>query len=483
MGSGREELAEMFSDSLAPQPAPAPRTPPARRLAARARHRAGTGLLAGLAVAGGLLPLYGDPRVTPLTHPHWARMLLGAFELEGAIPPGARASDAFGALAWTESLLLPGARFTSSEGVEVEGGSVRAGSGIGEVRYTLAVVRGGDYRIRCHVQGDPTRPVRAEVGLAAGGASRGFDLDPPAGAAGWVAAGRLYLDPGSYTAAILLPAGTALDYLEVAPPCLRAVEPPEGWRQRAVTSRDDLAVTLLQALDAEHALPPDALPIEMRAADVQVEGSLLEAAAEPEAAAPAIQDLRLEGGSEGLRAVGFVEIPRSGLYTLYAFSTPGAGLSFLADGCSRAVLCPQDGASLAWRPMLTRRFEEGRHHVDVTLGAGARVEGLRLERKRDDVAGYVAALRSLGFDPGPAGPVTRARAGEAVRFLKQRRGEDPALQCGDLPIDPPRPETAPALVAGVPAAVQTGAAAFPSLPPLPLVEPQTPASPVVPVGR
>jgi len=488
MDPGRDDLSGLFSDSLAPGAAPVSRTRPGRRLVARAGRRASTALLAGLAVAGGLLPLYGDPRVTPLTHPLWARMLLQGLDLEEAARPGARASEVFTALAWTESLSLPAAAYASGEGVRVDGEWVRASAGVGEVRYNLAVVRGGEYRLRCRLQGDPGSPVSAEVGPTSGGVLKGFELRPPAGGAAWVPAGGVHLDPGSYTASVLLPPGAALDHVEVAPPCVRPIQPPEGWQSKAVTTRDDLVVTLLQALDAESALPPGDLPIEIRASDVQVEGSILEAAMDPATLAPTIEDLRLEGGREGQRAVGFVEIPRAGLYTLYAFASAGDGLSFLADGCSKSVFCPVAGSGLAWRPVLSRRFEAGRHHVDITLGAGARIEGMRLELKRDDVGDYVTALRSLGFDPGPPGPVTGAAAAEAIRFLKRRRAEDPALKCGDVPLSPPPTVAAPpALVAGVPQPVQPGGGGGGVGPvdpgvTFPNVDPQEPASPVVPVG-
>lgn len=485
-----DDLADLFSDSLAAEAPPRPADRPVSRLVSRARRRLWTAVLAAVAVTGGLLPLYGDPRVTPLTHPLWARMLLRALDLEDAARAGATASEVFRALSWTESLSMPAARFGSGEGVEVEGDGVRASDRVGEVRFRIPVVRGGDYRIRCHIQGDPARPVSAEVGPVSGGVQQEFELAPPSGAAGWVSAGELHLDPGAYTAAVLLPPGAGLGVLEVSPPCLRAIEPPEGWRQRAETTQADAAVTLLQALDAEHALPPADLPIEIRARDVQIPGGALELASAADAPLPTVEDLRLDGGSDGVRAVAFVDVSEPGLYTLSAFATLGEGLSFLADGCSKSVLCPQAGGGLSWRPVLTRRFEAGRHHVDLRVGAGARVEGLRLERKRDAVQDYVATLRSMGFDPGPPGRLERARAAEAIRFLRRQRDEDPRLDCGDVPFGVPAAVVTappPALVAGAPQgggvqATNPGAVSSPPQPIFPIVEDQQPASPVVPIG-
>src|SRR5205807_704781 len=75
---------------------------------------------------------------------------------------------------------------------------------------------------------------------------------------GWVDAGRVHLDPGAYTASVLLPRGTALEHVEVAPPCLSPIEPPGGWKAADVLLSEDAAVTIVQALDRESELPPAA---------------------------------------------------------------------------------------------------------------------------------------------------------------------------------------------------------------------------------
>jgi hypothetical protein len=80
---------------------------------------------------------------------------------------------------------------------------------------------------------------------------------------------------------------------------------------------------------------------------------------------------------------------------------------------------------------MTAMFGAGRHFFNVTMGAGASVERLRAELKKDRPADYVATLRRLGFDVGPAGPVSRARAVDAMHFVQQRRMEMVGA-CGDV---------------------------------------------------
>ena len=42
---------------------------------------------------------------------------------------------------------------------------------------------------------------------------------------------------------------TRLDYIEFAPPCLSPIEPYGGWQATALALNEDVAVTVIQALD------------------------------------------------------------------------------------------------------------------------------------------------------------------------------------------------------------------------------------------
>jgi len=402
------------------------------------QRRLKTVALVAVVVAAALVPLFGDPRVTPVTHPLWARMLLRALEMNDAVKASSQASDVFAALSWRDSRAFPADDYLRSDGIVVaeEGGrrTVAAPDGTGEVSYAIAVVQAGDYQLRARLSGDPARPASAEIAPMGGApALRTFTLVPGA-ASDWVFAGTAHLDPGAYTASLLLPPGTSLEYVEVAPPCVNPVEPAGGWRPRAVTTGEDVALTSLKALDLEHELAPADSPIEREGASFQLEDA--------EVPAPGEEPSRtLRGGRHGRRALLVVDLPEAGLYTLSAFVRSGNGQRWRADGCRKAVVCP--GAGPGWLPVMTQSFSAGRHTVAVTLTEGAEVERVRLERKKATPSDYVAALRRLGFDPGE-GALTRERALEAMRFVRSRRDDLAARLCGDVtePAGPP-PALAP----------------------------------------
>lgn len=380
-----------------------------------------------------LVPLFGDPRPSPVTHAEWARMLLRALALDGVVERTASANQAFSTLSWKNSLAYRADRYMQGEGIEVLGdGRVRAKGGTGEVSYPLAVVRGGDYRVRLRLAGNPKTPVTAEIAPFGKSEATGQFLVEPSSEPAWVGAGSLHLDPGAYTASVVLPAGTILEHLELAPPCLRPVEPFGGWRATAVTQSADVAVTMLKALDLESDLPPAASPLEISAEAFQTKGPLVLEAA--------VGRVKLSAGPQGLQAVAFVDIQEPGLYTLSVFGVSGAGQRWLADECQKAVLCPT-GDPLAppdWRIVMNAQFISGRHFFTVNLGRGATVERLRLERKKDEPADYVGTLRRLGFDVGTEGPVARSRAVDAMRFITEKKRDLHWSACGD--VEPP-PQT------------------------------------------
>jgi len=439
-----------------------------------------TATLSAAVVAVALVPLFGDPRQTPVTHAIWARMLLRALDMNEAVRESTQASQVFATLAWRDSLTLSADRFSRSDGVTVrdEAGvrRVTADSAPGEVVYPVAVVQGGDYRFRARLTGDSTKPAAAELAPAGGRPFKTLTLAPTGD---WAGGGAAHLDPGAYTASVLLPKGSGLESLEVAPPCLASVEPLGGWHPTAVTTTEDLALTAVRSMDLEGELPPADSPIDIAGSGFEVDEEL--AAGSPPH--PGTTDEALRAGAQGLRGLVTVTLPESGLYSLSVFGTAGAGQRWLADGCRKAVVCP--ASSTGWRYVLSQPMSAGRHTLAVTLGEGAVVERVRLERKREGAADYLATLRRLGFDPGPDGPVTRDKAVSAMGFVRERHRERSARLCGD----PTLPEfvAPPAQVASA-GAQPAGRPAAPNPPPPPdvfgpsLLPPQQPASPVSPTG-
>jgi hypothetical protein len=385
-------------------------------------------LLAAAASLAAILPLRGDPRNAPVTHPEWARMLLRALDVPDAVRATPRASHAFAALSWKTSLAFRGDDFSTADHVQVaDAGRVVATTPSGTVNYPLSIVRPGDYRLRILASGTPDAVVTAEIRpFGKQQAEATFEVQPAA-AFGWIEAGTTHLDPGAYTASLLLPPGTRVEYVEVAPPCVNAVEPRGGWRATAIVESNDLAVTALQAVDGESELPPAASPIEIAADRFQSEEpQLLEIASGRTFTA-------LRGGRNGLRAWTMFDVVDPGLYTLSVFGVKGAGVRFLTDHCLKAILCPSsEEQGPEWWVVNTALLTSGRHALAVNLGAGSTVERIRIERKKDSDADYVGTLQRLGFDVGPEGRVSRPKAIAAMEWVAARRRQSARVSCGDV---------------------------------------------------
>ena len=71
------------------------------------RSRLKTLVLVAVVATAALVPLFGDPRSTPVTHPLWARMLLRSLDMTDAVRTSAQASQVFSTLSWRDSLSYP----------------------------------------------------------------------------------------------------------------------------------------------------------------------------------------------------------------------------------------------------------------------------------------------------------------------------------------------------------------------------------------
>lgn len=398
----------------------------------RNRRAARTAGLAVLVALVALLPLYGDSAPgDAVSHPEWARMMLRGLDLleGGGAEFSQTASQAFSALSGRDSRSWSADRYIRGEQIEVvtqaDARLVQPTSVVGEAVYGLAVARGGDYRLRLQVAG----PTSAEAELAHVGETevlRSFVV-PAQPVMGWVDAGVIHLDPGAYDASVLLPEGATLEHIELAPPCLHPIEPIDGWKPTAIASTEDVAVTVLQALDMEYELPPAATPLEYRGSDLQIEEgerALL-------ASGSSVTEGSFRGGPRGARVVLQADIVEEGLYALSVFGVATGGQRWLADSCQKSIICPTT-ATAGWRTILSSRLSPGRHYFEATLGPDTVVERMRLERKKDTAADYIGTLARLGLDLGPEGPITRDKAEEARRFLERRKAQQAVELCGDI---------------------------------------------------
>jgi hypothetical protein len=385
------------------------------------------GLLAGVAAVA-LLPLYGDPGAAGIvSHPEWARMVLRSIGLLSN-DPGVNdtATQVFAALSGRESRTFRADQYVRASRIEVDErngvAELHSVGGVGEAVFALAVARPGDYRVRFRVSGPEAEAELTKAGD--NGVLRRFAV-PAAEPSAWVEAGSVYLDPGAYDTAVLLPVGGALQYVEVAPPCVEPIEPPGGWRATAIATTRDVAVTVLQALDLESELPPAGDALEFRGSDLQLDdGSQAVEAAEGSGS--------FRAGPRGARVLLIADVARAGLYTLSAFGVPAGGHRWLVDGCRSCLVCPGPPAPPAWLPILSARLQPGRHLFAATLGPDTQIERLRLQPKKDSPEDYAGTVERLGLALGGDGPVTRAQAEEARRFIERQRTLLAREQCGDL---------------------------------------------------
>ncbi len=383
-------------------------------------------LVAGAAAAV-LLPLYGDPSpAAAVSHPEWARLLLRGLDLLTDTPGvNDTAAQAFATLSGRDSRAFPAEGFVRASHVELVGAGaarrLQPVGGIGEAVYAIGVARPGDYRLRLHLSG----PAPAETEMTKAGDNAVFRrlTVPAAPVMGWSDAGVVHLDPGAYDATVLLPEGSALEYVELAPPCVHPIEPPGGWKATAVATTEDVGVTTLQALDLESELPPSGAPLELRGSDLRFDDG------SPVATTGAGS---FRGGARGARVLLLAQLPEAGLYTVSVFGVRASGQRWITDGCRSCVVCPSSDPTPRWQTILSGRFQKGQHIFTALLGPETIIERIRLEPKKAAPADYVATLERLGLSLGPAGPISRENAEEARRFLSRRRAQLTAELCGDI---------------------------------------------------
>ncbi len=240
----------------------------------------------------------------------------------------------------------------------------------------------------------------AEIAPVSGAGTPAVVTFAPSTAMGWVFGGATHLDPGAYEAQFLLPPGCSLARIELAPPCLNPIEPPGGWRATGITTDEDLAVTAVKTLDAEHELPPAASPIDITGAEFLIEAPRRGDRASTRRPAAISRGRPSRAGAGGLRAVASFEVAEAGLYSFFAFGAPGAGQRWLVDGCRKAVVCAGEGER--WRPILTQPLAPGTPRAGADA-RGGRDAAARADREEEG--------RAVGLRRHPEAP--RIRPGSA----------------------------------------------------------------------
>jgi len=217
---------------------------------------------------------------------------------------------------------------------------------------------------------------------------------------GRVELGEVELTAGMQEALIALPPDGSFDYLELSAPERAPIEPLGGWRFEQALDADLLALSVIQLLELEAALPPTP-----ESFIIEAEKAVYRQGAEP-------TDARLLGEPSAglwLRAgnlAGEVRLdfplPSPGIWTL---SLRGAGETPVSARLDerRTLLYPSP-SYLQERALGSALLAEGKHSLLLNLPPRAGIDYLRLARRASRGEDYrrLVGLPTGGASPNPA---------------------------------------------------------------------------------
>lgn len=201
-----------------------------------------------------------------------------------------------------------------------------------------------------------------------------------------VEAGEYALTAGPQEIVVTLPPGGALDYIELTAPNLPAIAPAGGWQPDAPLTWQELALTLVQALDLPKELPPQDPVLTIEAETLVETGD-----------ARTVEDAHLgpPSGGRWLRTTArpaTVGIPmtlaQDGFYDL-ALTAMGTPVGVLVNGH-----LPLSAAGMPYLSEL--RFPpvylpRGENRLDVTLPPGGGLDRVTVTARRSDLAALSTA--------------------------------------------------------------------------------------------
>ena len=386
-------------------------------------------VLAAVVAVAALVPLFGDPRSTPVTHPLWARMLLRSLDMTDAVRASTQASQVFATLAWRDSLSYPADRYLRGRGrAGARGGRPGGPRRAGRARprcptpwpsrspATTSCARGSRAR-----RARPRRPRSCR--WRGGPAVKSFTL-LPAAETGWVFAGSTHLDPGP---------------TRPSSSCPRAAAQPGG--DRASLRELDRADGRLEADRRDHEPGP-------RGDRAQGDRRRARAAAGVDADRDHGRPVPGGGARAGGRGAGEGAGPRR---HDAARGPLGAARDRRRSSCRRRASTPCPPSSpparasagsrtaaarpwsaparaTGWRPIMSQTFRrraphahpDARRRRDGRAGAAREEEERALGLRRDAASGSASTR-------GRTGPVARGRALDAMRFVREQRRTPPGV--------------------------------------------------------
>jgi hypothetical protein len=354
-----------------------------------------------------------EPQVSErvIRQAEWASELVFALGLSDALPEAADEADLFGLLCpeQSEQTLIAGGRMAPS---------------------------GAPYRVAVHSPPDSERgnAVRLVISVPAtalyaltvtGVGAQRWTIDREAighlnaSALGVAQAPRVVaLRAGPHELAGYMAHDAHVDQVELNAFRPWCVAPATGWRAHRPLTFASIARTLVTSLGLERRLP-------IVEADIRAEGERFEAASawggrtNRELAQPASGGAWATAVDSPAEFSYRLRAEKAGVYSLMA-RVHGTGPEIWSiDGKYRVTVKPTqqadavDASGFTWVHVLTRHLDTGDHIVRALLPRGAGVDELRLARRSNSDADYLAVLNDAGFSMGiPGQPVTQTAAFE-----------------------------------------------------------------------
>lgn len=217
---------------------------------------------------------------------------------------------------------------------------------------------------------------------------------------GRVTLGEVELTAGMQEVLIDLPPDGSFDYLELSAPDRSPVEPLDGWRFEQALDVEVLALSVIQLLQLEDALPPTPESFIIEAEDAVfrqgVEPTDARLLGEPSAG------LWLRAGNLAGEVRLDFSLPSPGIWTLSLRGAGDSPITARLDG-RRTLLYPGAGY-LQERALGSALLAAGNHSLRLQLPPRAGIDYLRLDRRVSRGEDYrrLVGLPPEGASPGPA---------------------------------------------------------------------------------
>ena len=383
-------------------------------------------VIIGAIVMVGALVGYGVAQSTQVTQAEWAVYMVQGLGLDWNMPPNATANEYVARLLWSTSIEFPATRTLpgSSPSLTIQSDAVPAfiatDAPTAEALYRVSTIQAGDYNFRVNLAGGTAM-------FKVGGSI--FEITQPEEEFQWVDLNRVSLDPGEHTVSLLLSPGARVQGLAIVPPCLRRIEPLDGWAPLEPLNFGELAVTVARALDLEYELPKLGPEIKLRGEEFE---KILELPVDDDFPAETLNDpFWLSTGGSIVTARARFSIPESGLYSIEARYVSSTPVRWVSNGCLKVVTCELT-AGMYWKRVVILELDAGDHDLEITLPPKAALDRVVIQRRDADINEYIDVVSDEGFKLGPPSRTVRRReAIAAARRLRNRFDGKKRFRCED----------------------------------------------------